>query len=90
MGVLQQHPETHYIAFAIESRYRFPYKTSRGSGCSRTSFPGGERDIVKDVVNVPGRASAEVDFVAADPGPLHCRMQEQRHFGFMPPPVDAA
>jgi len=41
--------------------------------------------IVKDVVNVPGRQTVEVDFVADNPGPslLHCHMQEHQDFGFM-------
>ncbi|MDB5531930.1 MAG: multicopper oxidase, type 3 [Hyphomicrobiales bacterium] len=41
--------------------------------------------IIKDVVNVPGRQTVEVDFVADNPGPslLHCHMQEHQDFGFM-------
>jgi FtsP/CotA-like multicopper oxidase with cupredoxin domain len=41
--------------------------------------------IIKDVVNVPRRQAAEVDFVASNPGPslLHCHMQEHQDFGFM-------
>jgi FtsP/CotA-like multicopper oxidase with cupredoxin domain len=41
--------------------------------------------INKDVVNVPRRQTAEVDFVANNPGPslLHCHMQEHQDFGFM-------
>jgi FtsP/CotA-like multicopper oxidase with cupredoxin domain len=41
--------------------------------------------IVKDVVNVPRRQTAEVDFVADNPGLslLHCHMQEHQDFGFM-------
>ncbi len=41
--------------------------------------------IIKDVLNVPRRQSAEVDFIADNPGPslLHCHMQEHQDFGFM-------
>jgi hypothetical protein len=41
--------------------------------------------IIKDVINVAPRQTAEVDFVASNPGPslLHCHMQEHRDFGFM-------
>jgi len=41
--------------------------------------------IIKDVVNVPRRQTAEVDFVASNPGLslLHCHMQEHQDFGFM-------
>jgi FtsP/CotA-like multicopper oxidase with cupredoxin domain len=41
--------------------------------------------LIKDVVNVPRRQSAEVDFVASNPSLslLHCHMQEHQDFGFM-------
>jgi FtsP/CotA-like multicopper oxidase with cupredoxin domain len=40
---------------------------------------------VEDVVNVPRRQTAEVEFVADNPGPslLHCHMQEHQDFGIM-------
>lgn len=41
--------------------------------------------LMKDVVMLPGRGSAEIDFMANDPGPslLHCHMQDHQDFGFM-------
>jgi FtsP/CotA-like multicopper oxidase with cupredoxin domain len=41
--------------------------------------------IRKDTVNVPRRQSAEIDFVADDPGLtlFHCHMQLHQDFGFM-------
>ena len=41
--------------------------------------------ILKDTVNVPRRQSAEIDFVADDPGLtlFHCHMQLHMDFGFM-------
>ena len=41
--------------------------------------------IRKDTVNVPRRQSAEIDFVADDPGLtlFHCHMQLHMDFGFM-------
>jgi len=41
--------------------------------------------IFKDVINVPRYQSAEVDFVADDPGLtlFHCHMQLHQDFGFM-------
>jgi FtsP/CotA-like multicopper oxidase with cupredoxin domain len=41
--------------------------------------------IHKDTVNVPRRQSAEIDFVADDPGLtlFHCHMQLHQDFGFM-------
>ena len=41
--------------------------------------------IRKDTVNVPRRQSAEIDFVADDPGLTlyHCHMQLHMDFGFM-------
>jgi FtsP/CotA-like multicopper oxidase with cupredoxin domain len=41
--------------------------------------------LMKDVLAVPGRKTAEIDFVADNPGPalLHCHMQDHQDFGFM-------
>ena len=41
--------------------------------------------VLKDVINVPRYQSAEVDFVADDPGLtlFHCHMQLHQDFGFM-------
>ncbi|HEV8723778.1 MAG TPA: multicopper oxidase domain-containing protein [Candidatus Binatia bacterium] len=41
--------------------------------------------IRKDTVNIPRRQSAEIDFVADDPGLtlFHCHMQLHMDFGFM-------
>jgi FtsP/CotA-like multicopper oxidase with cupredoxin domain len=41
--------------------------------------------VFKDVINVPRYQSAEVDFVADDPGLtlFHCHMQLHQDFGFM-------
>jgi FtsP/CotA-like multicopper oxidase with cupredoxin domain len=38
-----------------------------------------------DVLAVPGRKTAEVEFVAVNPGPslFHCHMQDHQDFGFM-------
>jgi FtsP/CotA-like multicopper oxidase with cupredoxin domain len=40
--------------------------------------------IIKDIVNVPRRSTAEVDFVAGSPGLalFHCHMQLHMDFGF--------
>jgi FtsP/CotA-like multicopper oxidase with cupredoxin domain len=42
-------------------------------------------EIRKDTVNIPRRQSAEIDFVADDPGLtlFHCHMQLHMDFGFM-------
>ena len=41
--------------------------------------------VLKDVVAVPGRKSAEIEFTADNPGPslFHCHMQDHQDFGFM-------
>ena len=41
--------------------------------------------VMKDVVALPGRRDAEIDFVADNPGPalFHCHMQDHQDFGFM-------
>jgi FtsP/CotA-like multicopper oxidase with cupredoxin domain len=41
--------------------------------------------LIKDVVALPGRKSAEIEFVAENPGPslFHCHMQDHQDFGFM-------
>ena len=43
------------------------------------------RGVFKDVVALPPRKTASVDFVADNPGPalLHCHMQDHQDFGFM-------
>jgi FtsP/CotA-like multicopper oxidase with cupredoxin domain len=43
------------------------------------------RGVFKDVVALPPRKTATVDFVADNPGPalLHCHMQDHQDFGFM-------
>jgi FtsP/CotA-like multicopper oxidase with cupredoxin domain len=45
----------------------------------------GTSGVFKDVINVPRYQSAEVDFVADDPGLtlFHCHMQLHQDFGFM-------
>jgi FtsP/CotA-like multicopper oxidase with cupredoxin domain len=41
--------------------------------------------LIKDVVVLPGRHDAEIDFTADNPGPtlFHCHMQDHQDFGFM-------
>jgi FtsP/CotA-like multicopper oxidase with cupredoxin domain len=41
--------------------------------------------LMKDVVVIPGRRDAQIDFVADNPGPslFHCHMQDHQDFGFM-------
>ena len=41
--------------------------------------------VIKDVVALPGRQDAEIEFVADNPGPslFHCHMQDHQDFGFM-------
>ena len=41
--------------------------------------------LIKDVMALPGRHDAEIDFVADNPGPslFHCHMQDHQDFGFM-------
>ena len=41
--------------------------------------------LIKDVVVLPGRHDAEIDFTADDPGLalFHCHMQDHQDFGFM-------
>jgi FtsP/CotA-like multicopper oxidase with cupredoxin domain len=41
--------------------------------------------LMKDVVALPGRKTAEIEFVADNPGPslFHCHMQDHQDFGFM-------
>ncbi len=41
--------------------------------------------LTKDVVALPGRRDAEIDFIADNPGPalFHCHMQDHQDFGFM-------
>jgi FtsP/CotA-like multicopper oxidase with cupredoxin domain len=41
--------------------------------------------VFKDVVALPPRKSAEIEFVANNPGPslFHCHMQDHQDFGFM-------
>jgi FtsP/CotA-like multicopper oxidase with cupredoxin domain len=41
--------------------------------------------VLKDVVAIPARASAEIEVVADNPGPslFHCHMQDHQDFGFM-------
>jgi FtsP/CotA-like multicopper oxidase with cupredoxin domain len=41
--------------------------------------------LIKDVMALPGRHDAEIDFIADNPGPslFHCHMQDHQDFGFM-------
>jgi FtsP/CotA-like multicopper oxidase with cupredoxin domain len=41
--------------------------------------------LIKDVMVLPGRHDAEIDFTADNPGPtlFHCHMQDHQDFGFM-------
>jgi FtsP/CotA-like multicopper oxidase with cupredoxin domain len=41
--------------------------------------------LIKDVIALPGRHDAEIDFVADNPGAslFHCHMQDHQDFGFM-------
>lgn len=41
--------------------------------------------LLKDVVALPGRKTARIEFVADNPGPslFHCHMQDHQDFGFM-------
>jgi FtsP/CotA-like multicopper oxidase with cupredoxin domain len=43
------------------------------------------RGVFKDVLALPPRKTATVDFLAGNPGPalLHCHMQDHQDFGFM-------
>lgn len=43
------------------------------------------RGVFKDVVALPPRKTATIDFVADNPGLalLHCHMQDHQDFGFM-------
>jgi FtsP/CotA-like multicopper oxidase with cupredoxin domain len=43
------------------------------------------RGVFKDVVALPPRKTATVDFIADNPGLalLHCHMQDHQDFGFM-------
>ena len=41
--------------------------------------------LLKDVVVVPAKTTAEIDFAASNPGPtlFHCHQQNHMDFGFM-------
>jgi FtsP/CotA-like multicopper oxidase with cupredoxin domain len=58
--------------------HRHTFEITRFAGKSTSG-------VLKDVINVPRYQSAEVDFVADDPGLtlFHCHMQLHQDFGFM-------
>ncbi|MDF2117901.1 multicopper oxidase domain-containing protein [Roseiarcaceae bacterium H3SJ34-1] len=88
-------PDTDPIMVEKGKRYRFVFQNDSGDmhpmHLHRHSFEivrfagNSTSGLIKDVVNVPGRQTVEVDFVADNPGPslLHCHMQEHMDFGFM-------
>jgi FtsP/CotA-like multicopper oxidase with cupredoxin domain len=80
-----QRGKRYRLAFRNESADMHPMHLHRHS-FELTNVAGKPTaGILKDVVNVPRRQTAEVDFVADNPGPslLHCHMQEHQDFGFM-------
>jgi FtsP/CotA-like multicopper oxidase with cupredoxin domain len=88
-------PDTDPLRVQAGKRYRLLFRNDSGDmhpmhlhrhSFELTSLAGKPTaGIVKDVVNVPRRQAAEVEFVADNPGPslLHCHMQEHMDFGFM-------
>ena len=88
-------PDTDPLRVQAGKRYRLLFRNDSGDmhpmhlhrhSFELTSLAGKPTaGIVKDVVNVPRRQTAEVEFVADNPGPslLHCHMQEHQDFGFM-------
>lgn len=88
-------PETDPLMVEEGKRYRLSFYNDSGDmhpmhlhrhTFELTRFAGKlTSGILKDVVNVPGRRSVEIDFIAENPGLslLHCHMQEHQDFGFM-------
>jgi FtsP/CotA-like multicopper oxidase with cupredoxin domain len=88
-------PDTDRLAVQRGKRYRIVLNNQSGDmhpiHLHRHSFEvtnwGGKAmsGLMKDVVAVPGRKTAEIEFVADNPGPslFHCHMQDHQDFGFM-------
>jgi FtsP/CotA-like multicopper oxidase with cupredoxin domain len=90
----KQWPDTDRIRVQKGKRYRLEINNDSGDThplhLHRHTFEvisiGGKQTsgLMKDIVNVPHRSKAEIDFIANDPGPslFHCHMQLHMDFGF--------
>jgi FtsP/CotA-like multicopper oxidase with cupredoxin domain len=88
-------PDTDPIVVAQGKRYRLalhnlsadmhPIHLHRHSFEVTTYMGKAMSGLIKDVMVLPGRHDAEIDFVADNPGPslFHCHMQDHQDFGFM-------
>jgi FtsP/CotA-like multicopper oxidase with cupredoxin domain len=88
-------PDTDPLPVQAGRRYRLVLQNKSGDAhpihLHRHTFEitkfkdNGTSGVFKDVINVPRYQSAEVDFVADDPGLtlFHCHMQLHQDFGFM-------